>query len=238
MDDSEPLVPIQGAFTDIGKAERQSPVWVIENVLPTGLVLLNGPEKDAYKTTLLLGFAALVAKWPCAAFPADWVAKCHGPSMLFLYEDSAGEARYIVEKGMGVKTQPDESILIADEPDTWRLDDEDALDQMFYWLNERKPVLVGLDPFINFHSIDEKDAGPMIRLISPLRRWAKQNGAVFIICHHPRKQLESGHDYSDLAKSHFRLQSRKPCRGRLTQPEPPVKRVTTKSVSPYCGAGH
>jgi hypothetical protein len=90
--------------------------------------------------------------------------------------------------GMRTKVEANESLLICDNPWEFRLDDENGLDRMLYWLNERKPKLVILDPLRDFHALEEKDSGGMNRLLRPLRQWAVENGACVLIVHHTTKR--------------------------------------------------
>jgi hypothetical protein len=188
--DDGPLESIDGHFTDLFRASKKPPVWIVEGVLPAGLTIMVGPPKDAYKSTVSAALAAKVAGLKCTALPLDWKAVMRGPVMIFSYEADAGELRSMVEDGMGVKGQPIESIMVADEPDTFRLDDEDAAEQMIFWLDARKPALVILDPLANFHGFEEKDSAKMIHILSPLRRWAKANNSCFLVVHHTRKLQE------------------------------------------------
>jgi hypothetical protein len=188
--DPLPLAPVQGHFTDLFTASKKPPVFVVDCVLPEGLTFIIGPPKAAFKSSITMALAALVAGHECQALPVSWKPLVTGPVMVFSYEASAGELRVLMEDGLGVKGAANESILVADEPDTFRLDDEDAVEEMLGWLEERKPALVILDPLANFHTLEEKDAAKMIHILSPLRRWAKENGAAFLIVHHTRKLNE------------------------------------------------
>lgn len=179
--------PLQGVFTPLYHAHRKPPSWVIKGLLPPGLVLLVGPPKESYKSTLVVAMAAMVAGYEQTVLPTEFTAEKHGVAMLFSYEDDAGEIRHVAEEGMGIKIPNDDGILVADDPGTWRLDDPDAVEQMMEWLEERNPVLTVCDPLANFHAVEEKDAGGIIRLVSPFRRWAKENDATFLFVHHPRK---------------------------------------------------
>lgn len=182
-----PLEPIDGHFTDLFAAQKRPPVWIIDQLIPAGLTIMVGPPKDAFKSTISMACACIVAGFPTTALPADWIRKTRGPVMVFSYEADAGELRETVEKGLGVQGVAEERIIIADEPDTFRLDDEDGVAQLLHWLDERKPALVILDPLANFHTLDEKDASKMIHILTPLRRWAKQHDCGFVVVHHTRK---------------------------------------------------
>lgn len=183
------------SFTDVSEAIRKPPEWVVENVLPVGLTIIGAPPKS-YKSTIVMALAALVTKHRCDALPASMSnAHKHGRTFVFSYEADAGELRYTLEQGLRVKLDPDSGIMVADDPFDWRLDDKDALTRMFAWLNEdvdNKPRLIVLDPLRNFHGLDEKDAGDMIRLIAPLRKWAIENEASVLLVHHTKKPGEMG----------------------------------------------
>lgn len=188
LDDfAEPTESIHGTFSDIGTALKKSPRWVIEPVLPEGLVLMAGPPKAAYKSTITMAMSAIIASYKCLALPADWKPRQPGPIMIISHEADAGELRYIMEDGLGVKLRKDESIITADEPEKFRLDDEEGQKNLRFWLGERRPILCILDPLANSHGLEEKDAGEMINLIAPIRRQVKEMGSCFLIVHHTRK---------------------------------------------------
>lgn len=189
-DSPESLYPVDGYFTDVAVAVKRPPAWLIEGLLPQGLVFLAGPPKEAYKSTLTMAMSALIARFLCRGVPQEWKPVTRGPVMVFSHEADAGELRYTLEDGLGVKLTPTESIIVCNEPEHFRLDDEgedQGISQMLYWLNLRKPALVIIDPLANFHSVEEKDSGRMIQLVAPLRRWAKNNGATVLVVHHTRK---------------------------------------------------
>lgn len=184
------LYPIDGHFVDVARADRSPPNFIIEGLIPEGLTVIIGPPKDSYKSTIADAIAALVAGFPCAALPLEWKANRHGPVMIFPYEADAGEHRVTLEDGIGVVLEANESIMISLDTDTYRLDDEDAIEQMMFWLEARKPTMVILDPLANAHSLEEKDAAKMIHILAPLRKWGKDHGTAFVVVHHTRKLSE------------------------------------------------
>lgn len=190
-EDDFPVEPVDGTFTDVFLAARMEPQWVIKDLLPPGLIIIGAPPKSG-KSTLTMIMAAMVAGHKCHALPPTLSeAPEEGVVMCFSYEATAGELRHILEVGLKVEGQADESILIADDPWRWRLDDEEAIDKMLWWLNDRKPKMVILDPLRNFHALEEKDSG-IIRLLLPLRTWAVKNAAAFVIVHHSKKPIDDG----------------------------------------------
>jgi hypothetical protein len=188
-DSLHPDEPIVGTFTDVFAAQSVPPQWVIKDLLPPGLIIVGAPPKSG-KSTLTMVMAALVAGYKCNAFPPTISEVPEtGRVMGFSYEATAGELRHILEAGLKVEGEPDESILIADDPWAWRLDEPEAVEKMLWWLNEKRPKLAFLDPLRNFHALEEKDSG-IIRLLLPLRTWAVKNDSAFVIVHHSKKPGE------------------------------------------------
>lgn len=189
------LLPIEGHFTCLGSARKKRPHWIVEPVMTSGLTIVIGPPKDSFKTTMAMGFALLIARQEHHVLPKHWVAKTHGPVLVFEAEADAGELKEMCEDGMGLKVPADESIMVADRPEEFRLDDEDAAEQMIHWCEERDVAACIMDPLVNFHELDEKDASAMVKILRPLRRWAKDNNTAFILLHHTRK-IEDGKTYT------------------------------------------
>lgn len=189
--------PWHECFTDLGNAVKRPPTWVIENLLPTGLVFLGGPAK-AQKSSLTVAISLLVAGYKCKALPAPLSrVKLGGPVMMWSNEADAGELRWIAEEGMGIKVQDNEGIIAAKEPWTFRLDKEDGRESLIAWLEERQPVLVVIDPFRDFHSADENDSGQMSEILSPLRHWAVSNDSCILVVHHAKKLADDRASYEN-----------------------------------------
>lgn len=190
-DDIQPLEPVDGIFTDLGTAILQPPKFIIKDLLPVGLVFIAAPPKS-YKSTITVAMALMVSEHECNALPPFMRdVLIPGTVQLYSYEANAGELRDIAETGMGVLVRADESILVADNPWTFRLDDQDGLDKLLHYLNDRKPKLVVLDPLRDFHSLEEKDSGDMNRLLRPLRQWAVENESCLVVVHHTRKPADT-----------------------------------------------
>lgn len=196
-------LPLEGTFTDLAEADMSPPVWVIKGVLPTGITFLGGPPKTM-KSTIEMAFSLAVAGVRAEVLP-DELTELGGRSgrvMGLSAEASAGELRHMVEVGFGVVLPHDRSIVIADDPWSFRLDDPDALATLLGWLNARKPKLFWLDPLRDFHSLEENDSGGMNRLLRPLQKWAKENHSAFLVVHHTRKK--SGEDKGDYHATEMR----------------------------------
>lgn len=180
---------ITGVWTDLGDAVREPPRYIIEGVLPSGIVFIAGPPKSQ-KTTLEMALTLLVAGYKnVKVLPPD-MSKVVEPGRVVIMsaEHTAGELRDIVESGMGMKVLNDKSVIIADDPWTFRLDDPDSLEVLMGWLEYWKPKVFVIDPLVDFHSLEEKDAGSMNRVLRPIQKWAKTNGSCFIVIHHTTKK--------------------------------------------------
>lgn len=193
MNDEEPQQPLEDYsedFEDLAEAEIIPPRWVIQDLLPVGITLLASPPK-AGKSTITLAAACLVAEYTCQALPPS-LSQVHspGPVMVFSAEAMAGELRYMVEVGLGVKLHANAGILVARRPEEFLLDGKVGMKKLMHWLKARQPKLAILDPLRNFHEKDENDAGEMLRLLAPLRRWAIDHDSSFVVVHHTKKLQE------------------------------------------------
>lgn len=182
-------------FHDVGDASVRPPEWVIQGCIPVGITFLVGPPKTL-KSTVLMAWATRVAGWHTdKVLPAEMLA-ANEDGIVFgvSAEASAGEIRHAVEVGMKIEARADRSLLVADDPWMWRLDNPAHVGKLVAILNRLKPKLFFLDPLANFHDQDETEAGTMIRLLTPLRHWAKENGAACVVVHHSRKNAKDGKD--------------------------------------------
>ncbi len=186
-DDWEPL-EYEECFKDVATAIPVPPRFVIKDLIPVGLTFVGGPPKDSKKSTITMAIAAATAGYECGALPPHMrVVERGGTVMVFSAEASAGELNHMLTKGMHTDLKPTAGIIVADDPWLFRLDTEEGRQQFMFWLNGRKPRMVILDPFKNFHDTDEKDGDQMFKMIQPLRQWAVENDAAVLIVHHTRK---------------------------------------------------
>jgi hypothetical protein len=192
---------IDEVFTDLGSAELVEVDWLIKDLLPSGLIIMGAPPK-AGKSTFEMAMSLLVAGLPCKALPSfmgDVVKR--GVVAGWSYEATAGELKHMCEVGLGVAVPADRSILIADNPWLFRLDDEDGLSRLLGWLDKINPMLAWLDPLRDFHVLEEKDSGQMNRLLRPLQAWAKDHGSAVLVVHHTKKKDEGDFTANDLRGS-------------------------------------
>lgn len=187
-----PSEPIDGVFTDLGTATMEPPAWIIRDLLPVGLTFVGAPPK-AGKSTFTLAISLLVAGYESKVLPRRFnkVART-GPVLIFSAEATAGELRHTIEYSMGIPIEANEAILVCDDPFDWRLDDPNGLTKLLFWLEERKPLLLIIDPLRDFHAFDEKESGDMNRLLRPVQQWARREQSSVVIVHHSKKPSEEG----------------------------------------------
>lgn len=179
--------PIDGVWTWLASAEHKPPRFLIEDLLPEGLTFVGG-EAKSNKSTLTAAIAALVTELQCHVLP-PWMSKCrdHGSVLWLSAEEDAGGLRYLMEQGLHIRVPPTTPILVADDPFEWRLDTEEDMRKLMHWLDSMKPKLTIIDPFSDFHQLEEKEAAPMIQILRPLRQWALSNHSSVCMVHHTRK---------------------------------------------------
>lgn len=191
-------LPIHGYFQDLATATIEEPVWIIKDLIPKGLTFISGPPKQSMKSTMTAAISALVSGHTCKVLPPFMSNVVNmGRVMWLSAEANAGELKDMMINGMGLKLQANESIIVADDPWEFRLDDPDGWKRLKEWLDELKPRLVILDPLAEFHNLDEKVAGDMIRLLRPIRKWAVDNDRAVIFVHHVSKKAsdQKGENY-------------------------------------------
>lgn len=193
----DPPEPIAGVFTELARATSTPPVWIIKDLIAAGLNIIAGPPKSL-KSTLLLAISLRVSGHETNLLPPEFECINGGSVMGFAYEQSVGELLHIAEEGLGQIVRDDASIIIADDPWEFQLDDENGVRTLLFWLKEKKPRVCWFDPFAEAHSLEEKDSRAMISLLRPLHRWGKANDCAIILAHHTRKKAgeESSSPYT------------------------------------------
>jgi hypothetical protein len=185
----DPSDTIDGVWTDLFAARRKPVQWIIKDLLTTGLAWVVGPPKDAKKSTQALGMGLLVAGYGCSIYPA-FMSNPMVDSQVYIVsaEADAGELRDMAEGVLGCKGAiAKEAILVADDPWEFQLDTEKGMHLLASELEKRLPKLVILDPFVELHSQDENDAVAIVKILKPIRDWAKRNDSCVLVVHHPRK---------------------------------------------------
>lgn len=193
----DPSDNIDGTWTDLFAARRKPVQWIIKDLLTAGLAWVVGPPKEAKKSTQALGMGLLVAGYGCKLYP-PFMSEPAVDSQVYIIsaEADAGELRDMAEGVLGVRGIPKEAILIADDPWEFQLDTDKGMAKLAHELELRLPKLVILDPFVELHSQDENDAVAIVKILKPIRDWAKRNDSCVLVVHHPRKLAQDRVKYT------------------------------------------
>lgn len=175
-------------FSDLAEAQEKEPDYLVSPMVPTGLVVVGAPPKS-YKSTFTAAIAAMVSGHQCEFLPIGYRhVPFTGPVLWLSAEASPGTLKRMLAREIGVKLERG-GIYVCDDAFAWQLDGEDG-DKLFKLLDEVKPLLIILDPYRNYHSLNENDSGEMIRLLQPLTRWAHEHLATVMLVHHTSKPGE------------------------------------------------
>lgn len=169
--------------------------WLVRSLWPASAVgVLGGPPKVG-KTWLSLDLATSVSSGtPClGAFPVDKP----GPALLYLAEDSLHSARARVEglcqhRGIGLQ-QADLHFITAP---ALRLDREDDTRRLRATVEQIRPRLLLLDPFVRLHARDENDSGAISAILAGLRQLQRACDVAIVLVHHTRKNGRGPQGYA------------------------------------------
>lgn len=181
--------PLHGTFTPLWQCTRIPVEWGIEDQVPVGVHFLAGPPKKAKKSTAALAWALMMGGSDCNVFPVH-MRNVHrkGRVAIFSPEAEGGILAQAAEEGLAVYGNPeDESIIVADEPWTFRLDTEKGFNLYRKWMYELRPVLSIIDPLNRMHSGDENSASEMMAILGPLGKLAHELHMCTLIVHHITK---------------------------------------------------
>lgn len=188
--------PIHGVFTPLWQHERREVNWVIPNQLPVGMHFMAGSPKKSKKSTLALAQALMVAGHKHKVLPFHMSHELDkNEVMVFSHEAEGGILRQAAEDGLGIIGEySDESILVADEPWTFRLDEETGRKRLINWMEERRPRLVIIDPLNRQQNADENSASEMTAILGPLGKVAHELQLCILIIHHISKPSKDNGD--------------------------------------------
>lgn len=161
--------------------------WLVEGLWPVEGVGIVGGQAKSWKTWMALDLAVSVAsRTPCiGAFPTC----VSGRVLVYAAEDSLPDIRARLAGICRNRATSLESlnlgVIAVDRLHLNRPDDKDRLEAT---LDNEKPVLLVLDPFVRLHSsIDENSAGDVSAILGDLRRLQRRHGVAIALVHHARK---------------------------------------------------
>ncbi len=173
----------------LGDAPSTPPTWVLQGFLSPGLTILVGPPRS-YKSLLALHMIAAVTE----GVPIDQLhppPQRRGSAIYFPAEQSPHTLRYIYEtRVLGHKLPEDVGrrwdFAVARDPWDWKIDEPTLSHNLLSLIEDLKPTLIILDPFIHFHSQDENDPHVVSYLV-PLKKAVRAYQGSLLLIHHVRK---------------------------------------------------
>jgi hypothetical protein len=160
--------------------------WLIDGLWAAEAVGIVGGEPKCCKSFLALDMAVAVAAGvPCLGrFPATQL----GPVLLYAAEDALHIVRRRLEgiaatSGLGIA---DINVQVITAPSI-RLDLDDDRQRLTETLNELRPRLLVLDPFVRLHRIDENASGDVAPILGFLRGLQRRFNLAVVVVHHARK---------------------------------------------------
>lgn len=176
--------PVQRA-DQLAPAPAQLP-WLIQDLWTDEAVGILGGEPKCCKSFLALDVALAVASGtPCLRqFPVRRI----GPVLFFPAEDSLSIVRRRLDgiaaaAGVSLNDLP---LHVITAP-SLRLDSATDRQRLNRTIENLRPVLLVLDPFIRLHQCDENDASHIAPLLGYLRQLQRQFHVAVLLVHHAKK---------------------------------------------------
>lgn len=173
--------------------ERREPEqrWLIEELWGADAVGIIGGEPKCGKSILALSMAVSVAsKQSCLSHYA-----VHRQGCVLLY--AAEDAQHIVRERLEVICK--QHLLDLSKLDlrvitspSLRLDIENDCTDLAQTVEQHRPVLLILDPFVRLHrGVDENASAAIAPLLDVLRQLQRKYGCAVILVHHARKNASN-----------------------------------------------
>lgn len=180
----ETLLPVQPVHQLPVRSEAQR--WLVTGLWLDEAVGIIGAEPKCCKSFLALDLAAAVASGtPCLRhFPVPQA----GRVLLYAAEDALHIVRRRLEgicAAAGLILQElDVQVITAP---TVRLDLKADRDRLAHTVEQLKPRLLVLDPFVRLHRIDENASGEVAPLLAYLRELQRCHHLAVLVVHHAKK---------------------------------------------------
>jgi RecA-family ATPase len=183
-----PLPVVRADELQQAVAEQQ---WLIETLWTQYGVGLVGGTPKSLKTWLALELAVAVASG--TACLGRFAVKRKGLALIYLAEDQPCDVRQrlqnLCEHRDVAMNQLD--VLVITEP-CLRLDNERDIERLDATLQQYKPTLLLLDPFVRLHRANENDAQEVARILASLRQLQRKHLCAVVVVHHTRKNQRTG----------------------------------------------
>ena len=177
-------LPVEQAYRLADRAEEQR--WLVTGLWSEQAVGIVGGEPKCCKSFLALDLAVAVASGtPCLRY---FSVPQPGRVLLYAAEDALHVVRRRLE-GICVAAQlslQDLDVHVITAP-TVRLDLPADRTRLERTVEQYKPRLLVLDPFVRLHRIDENASGEVAPLLAYLRTLQRRHSLAVLVVHHARK---------------------------------------------------
>lgn len=172
--------------------------WVIEDLLPRGYLWVLGGDSKSGKSVFLTALSVAVA------IGSDFLGKAvtTSPVLWLALEESAGERREILQH----YTDLPDNIFTTHEK--LRIDREEDLAAIRYWVRKSGARLIIIDPLYAAHGAESLwDGTAARRVLQPLKDLCATEGVAAIVLHHITKNKAAGASRERIADSNQILAS-------------------------------
>jgi hypothetical protein len=177
-------LPVELAYRLPARAETQR--WLVNGLWSEEAVGLVGGEPKCCKSFLALDLAVAVASGTSCL--RHFLVPRPGRVLLYAAEDALHIVRGRLEgicAAAGVSLQElDVHVITAP---TVRLDVPADRTRLEHTVEQLKPRLLVLDPFVRLHRIDENASGEVAPLLAYLRELQRRHGLAVLVVHHAKK---------------------------------------------------
>ena len=161
-------------------------LWLVEELWGDGAVGIVGAEPKSYKTFLALAIAVAVASG--ALCLRRFRVPRPGRVLLFAAEDALHVVRsrlagIAAASGVAFDDLPIDVITVP----VLRLDLPDHQRKLRETVEQVRPRLLVLDPFVRLHKIDENASAEVAPILAFLRELQRRYDTAVLLVHHVRK---------------------------------------------------
>lgn len=179
----QPLPVVRATELDTTPQEQR---WLIEALWMHSAVGLIGGSPKSLKTWLGLEMAVSVASG--TACLDQFTVQTPGPALIYLAEDRLCTVRERLEalclhRGLGLDMLDLHVITVP----ALRLDTRVDVSRLDATINNYRPRLLLLDPFVRLHKSDENSAQDIAMILASLRELQRRHDVAIVVAHHTRK---------------------------------------------------
>lgn len=165
---------------------REEQKWLIDQLWTIGGVGIIGGEPKCYKSFLALSIAIAVSSG--VACLGKYKVQHQGRVVLYAAEDAPHIVKGRLEgicrnNNLELKSLDIQVITVP----TLRLDKESDQEKLKNTIEQLRPQLLILDPFVRLHRIDENASGEVAAILASLRDIQRIYQTAIIVVHHSKK---------------------------------------------------